>query len=99
MVMDSAFVAYLIIRGFLWMSFILAWLSFAHYLGIKNKNYRLIVVSTFFLVLCVMERPGLDAWYNYVLFYPLAIKDVEDIGIVRHLFTSLFTDKGLKKLS
>lgn len=74
MIMDSAYVAYLIIRGALWMLFILAWISFAHYRCVKNLDYRLIAISIFFLILSVMERPGLDAWYNFVLFYPLAVK-------------------------
>ena len=86
MIMDSAYVAYLIIRGALWMLFILAWISFAHYRCIRNMEYRLIVISMFFLVLSLMERPGLDAWYNFILFYPFALKYMNgsDKGSSRH---------------
>ena len=72
MIVDSAFTGYLIIRGVVWMLVVLSWLAYAHYLCLKRRDYRLIVISAFFLIFSMMERPGLDVWYNFVLLYPLA---------------------------
>ena len=79
MKIDSAFTHYLVIRGVLWMIWILTWIAYAHYLCLKRRDYRLIVISFFFLVFSMMERPGLDVWYNFVLLYPLA-----DFGCINH---------------
>ena len=72
MIVDSAFVCYLIIRGVVAMFLTLGWIAFAHHRCLQRKDYRLIVISSFMLLFSMMERPGLDAWYNFVLLYPLA---------------------------
>ena len=72
MIIDSAFICYLIIRGIIPVVMTLAWISFAHYRCLKESDARLVVISFFMLLLSVMERPGLDAWYNFVLLYPMA---------------------------
>ena len=72
MIVDSALICYLIIRGIIPMIMTLGWLSFAHNRCLRKKDYRLLAISTFMLLFSMMERPGLDAWYNFVLLYPLA---------------------------
>lgn len=69
---DSAFICYLIIRGIIAMAMTLGWIAFAHHRCLKEHNYRLLIISFFMLLLATMERPGLDAWFNFVLLYPLA---------------------------
>ena len=73
MIVDSAYTGSLILRGAVWMFLTLFWMSIAHYKAIKNRDYRLIMINIFFLLFCLMERPGLDVWYNFVLLYPLAV--------------------------
>ena len=72
MIVDSAFICYLIIRGIIAMGMTLGWLCLAHRRCLKEKDYRLLAISVFMLLLSTMERPGLDAWYNFVFLYPLA---------------------------
>ena len=79
MKIDSAFTGYLILRGVLWMMIILIWIAIAHHKCLKNGDYRLLTISSFMLLLSVMERPGLDVWYNGVLLYPLAFADESGI--------------------
>ena len=79
MKIDSAFTGYLILRGVLWMMVILIWIAIAHHKCLKNGDYRLLTISFFMLLLSVMERPGLDVWYNGVLLYPLAFADESGI--------------------
>ena len=71
-IMDSAYISDLILRGTLWMTACLSWLSFAHWRCLKNRDFRLLIISFIFLILATMERPALDAWFNYVCLYPLA---------------------------
>ena len=72
MIVDSAFICYLIIRGIIAVVVTLGWISLAHNKCLRENDYRLLVISLFMLLLSTMERPGLDAWYNFVLLYPLA---------------------------
>lgn len=72
MKIDSAFVTYLIIRGIVAMVITLSWIAYAHRRCLKKRDFRLLTVSIFMLAFSLMERPGLDAWYNFVLLYPLA---------------------------
>ena len=71
-IMDNAYVSDLILRGALWLGVCLSWLSFAHWRCLKKRDYRLLIISVFFLILAMMERPALDVWFNFVLLYPLA---------------------------
>ncbi len=72
MVLDSGYIHYLIIRGILWFLITFSWLGLANVKALKNRDFRLLAISIFMLVFSVMERPGLDVWYNFVLLYPLA---------------------------
>lgn len=71
-ILDSSFAAYLIMRGVLWLCYTLLWLSVAHYKALKKRDYAIILIETFFLGFAMMERPGLEMWYNFILLYPLA---------------------------
>ena len=72
MIVDSALICYLIIRGAVAVFLTLLWLSIAHKKALKIRDYRIIVISFFMLIFAMMERPGLDAWYNFVFLYTLA---------------------------
>ena len=72
MIVDSALICYLIIRGAVAVFLTLLWLSIAHKKALKIRDYRIIAISFFMLIFAMMERPGLDAWYNFVFLYPLA---------------------------
>ncbi len=71
-VMDNAYTSFIIMKGVLWMICILAWLTFAQWRGWKNRDYSILLISCFMVVFAVMERPGLEVWYNFILVYPLA---------------------------
>ena len=72
-IVDNSYVSYLILRGAPWMVGCLCWLAAAHVKCIRNGDWKLLTISTSFLLLGFMERPGLDAWFNLVLLYPLAL--------------------------
>lgn len=78
-VMDNSFASYVILRGAIWMTLCLSWLSYANWKGWKYQDYGILIVSFMLLVFSLMERPGLDTWYNFVLLYPLA-KETDKIG-------------------
>ncbi len=71
-VMDNAYVSFMITKGVLWIAGILAWLTFAQWRGWKSKDYSILLIGSFMLVFAIMERPGMEVWYNFVLLYPLA---------------------------
>ena len=71
-VMDNAYVSFTITKGILWIACALAWLTFAQWKGWKNKDYSILLIGSFMLVFAVMECPGMEVWYNFVLLYPLA---------------------------
>lgn len=71
-ILDSSFAAYLIMRGVIWITGVLCWLCFAHWKAIKRKDYGIVFLSVVILLFAMMERPGLEMWYNFVLLYPLA---------------------------
>lgn len=71
-VMDNAYTSFIIMKGVLWMICILAWLTFAHWRGWKNRDYSILLIGCFMVVFAIMERPGLEVWYNFMLLYPLA---------------------------
>ena len=72
MIIDSAYLTYIIIRGIIPMGMTLGWISLAHKRCLRMRDYRLLCISVFMLIFSMMERPGLDVWYNFVLLYPLA---------------------------
>ena len=72
MKIDSAYLTYIIIRGIIPMGMTLGWISLAHKRCLRMRDYRLLCISVFMLIFSMMERPGLDVWYNFVLLYPLA---------------------------
>ena len=79
-ILDSSFAAYLIMRGVIWITGVLCWLCFAHWKAIKRKDYGIVFLSVVILLFAMMERPGLEMWYNFVLLYPL-VKDIDDRDI------------------
>lgn len=71
-VMDNAYSTYAILRGMLWIVLILVWLCYANWKSLKEKEYGILVISVFMSVFALMERYGLDVWYNFVLLSPFA---------------------------
>lgn len=71
-ILDSSFAAYIIMRGLFWLTYTLTWLSAAIHKAIRNKDYAIPFLCGIILVFAMMERPGLDLWYNFILLYPLA---------------------------
>ena len=71
-ILDSSFAAYIIMRGLFWLAYTLAWLSFAIWKALKRRDYAIPFLCGILLVFAMMERPGLDMWYNFILLYPLA---------------------------
>ena len=71
-ILDSSFAAYIIMRGLFWLGYTLLWLCFAHWKALKKRDYAIIFLETILLGFAMMERPGLEMWYNFVLLYPLA---------------------------
>ena len=71
-ILDSSFAAYMIMRGMIWMTYTLLWLCLAHWKAVKKRDYAIIIISSFLLFFAMLERPGLEGWYNFVLLYPLA---------------------------
>ena len=78
-ILDSSFAAYIIMRGVFWLCYTLLWLSLAHWKALKKRDYAIIFLETILLGFAMMERPGLELWYNFVLLYPLA-KVVDKVG-------------------
>ena len=71
-ILDSSYASYIIMRGMVWITYTLAWLCLAVYKGIKKKDYAIPFLCAILLVFAMIERPGLDLWYNFILLYPLA---------------------------
>ena len=71
-ILDSSFVAYLIMRGILWVLGVLSWLSIAIWRALKKRDFAIPFLASIILVFAMMERPGLEMWYNFILIYPLA---------------------------
>ena len=71
-ILDSSFAAYTIMRGILWIAYTMLWLCVAHKKALKKRDYAIILIDIVFLGFAMMERPGLEMWYNFVLLYPLA---------------------------
>lgn len=71
-VMDSSYGSYTIMRGMIWMTLCLVWLTIAMFKAWRNRDNALIVCGIFLCTFALMERPGLDLWYNFLLAYPLA---------------------------
>lgn len=71
-ILDSSFASYIIMRGILWLAYTLLWLCVAHWKALKKRDYSIILIETIILGFAMMERPGLEMWYNFILLYPLA---------------------------
>ena len=71
-ILDSSFAAYLIMRGLLWICGVMLWLCLGHNKAFKKHDYAIVFLSIILLGFAMLERPGLEAWYNFVLLYPLA---------------------------
>lgn len=92
-ILDSSFASYIIMRGLFWMAYTLLWLCVAHWKALKKRDYAIILIETIFLGFAMMERPGLEMWYNFVLLYPLA-KVVNKVGTERVLEFGRKDDRG-----
>lgn len=71
-ILDSSFAAYIIMRGILWLTYTLLWLCVAHWKALKKRDYAIILIETILLGFAMIERPGLEMWYNFILLYPMA---------------------------
>lgn len=71
-ILDSSFAAYMIMRGLIWIIYTLLWLCLAYRKALKKRDYAILLIETFFLGFAMLERPGLELWYNFILLYPLA---------------------------
>lgn len=71
-VMDNAYSSFTILKGVLWIIACLAWITYGQWRGWKNRDYRILLIGSFMLIFAMMERPGLEVWYNFTLLYPLA---------------------------
>ena len=70
-VMDNAYMTYTITKGVLWICGLLAWMTYGQWKGWKNKDHGILLVGSFMMLFSVMECPGLEVWFNFVLLYPL----------------------------
>ena len=71
-ILDSSFAAYMIMRGMFWLTYTLIWLCVANWKSLKKRDYAIPLLCSIILVFAMMERPGLEMWYNFILLYPLA---------------------------
>ena len=71
-ILDSSFAAYIIMRGMFWLAYTLSWLSFAIWRALRRRDYAIPFLTAIILVFAMMERPGLEMWYCFILLYPLA---------------------------
>lgn len=71
-ILDSSFAAYMIMRGMVWLTYTLLWLCIANWKALKKRDYAIPFLCGIILVFAMMERPGLEMWYNFILLYPLA---------------------------
>ena len=71
-ILDSSFAAYIIMRGILWLTYTLAWLSAAIWKAMKKRDFAIPFLEFIILIFAMLERPGLEMWYNFILLYPLA---------------------------
>lgn len=71
-ILDSSFASYLIMRGLLWILLCMLWLSIANWKAMKKRDFAIPLIGLFILGYAMMERPGLELWYNFILLYPLA---------------------------
>ena len=85
-ILDSSFAAYMIMRGMLWLAYTLLWLCLAHRKAMRKKDYAIILISSFMLFFAMLERPGLEACYNFILLYPLAKVICNDNNIPNSCF-------------
>ena len=71
-ILDSSYASYIIMRGILWVLLCMLWLTFAEWKALKKRDFAIPLLSLFILGYAMMERPGLELWYNFILLYPLA---------------------------
>lgn len=76
--LDSAYISYIIMRGMVWTVYTLLWLCVANWKALKKQDYAIPFLCTVILLFAMMERIGLEMWYNFILLYPLANVDNND---------------------
>ncbi len=76
-VLDNAYAYYGITRGMVWLLPALGFLCYANHLAIRRRDYAILSLSVIFSLTALMERLGLDVWYNCVLLFPLSAAAAE----------------------
>lgn len=71
-ILDSSYASYIIMRGLLWTLLVMLWLCIGNWKAIKKRDFAIPLIGAFILGFAMMERPGLELWYNFILLYPLA---------------------------
>ena len=85
-VMDNAYISYTILRGVLWIIMCMGWLEFANGKAWKRRDYHLMLLSIILCGFAMMEWAGLNAWYNIMLMYPLALNGEADSPHSEHVY-------------
>ena len=70
--LDCSYISYAVMRGALWLGYTLLWLCIANYKAYRLRDFATILLCEILLVFAMIERVGLEMWYNFVLLYPLA---------------------------
>ena len=71
-VMDNAYAAYAIQRGLIWLAACLVWMGWTCLTARKRGHWPVCAIVALMAILALMERAGLDIWYNFAFLYPLA---------------------------
>ena len=54
------------------MTYTLAWLCVGMWKALKKRDFAIPFLSVIILVFAMVERPGLEMWFNFIMLYPLA---------------------------
>ena len=70
-IIDNAYIYYLIALGGIVLILCMAWLSYANWKMIKNKDHALLLISGFMLIYGLIEIATFQFEHNFIWFYPL----------------------------
>lgn len=71
-ILDSSFATYLLMRGIFWMTYTLGWLCVGMWKAIKKRDFAIPFLCALILIFAMVERPGLEMWFDFIMLYPLA---------------------------
>lgn len=71
-ILDSSFATYLLMRGAVWITYTLAWLCVGMWKALKKRDFAIPLLCAIILVFAMVERPGLEMWFDFIMLYPLA---------------------------